>query len=93
MSQGSCPPNYGAVGDKLAAPNCVRRVPQSTVRRTMKTLRFCRLITFYPSFNFGGDGIDVKRTANALAGAPRTIGQLAELPGCAAAGPAQTTCA
>ncbi len=29
-------------------------------------LRFCLLTTFYPPFNFGGDGIDVQRTANAL---------------------------
>jgi hypothetical protein len=36
----------------------------------MKTLRFYRLTTFYPSFNFGGDGIDVKRTANALVRRP-----------------------
>jgi len=31
-------------------------------------LRFCFLTTFYPPFNFGGDGIDVQRTAQALAG-------------------------
>jgi glycosyltransferase involved in cell wall biosynthesis len=29
-------------------------------------LRFCLLTTFYPPFNFGGDGIDVERTARAL---------------------------
>ena len=29
-------------------------------------LRFCMLTTFYPPFNFGGDGIGVQRTANAL---------------------------
>ena len=29
-------------------------------------LRFCLLTTFYPPFNFGGDGIDVQRTARAL---------------------------
>jgi glycosyltransferase involved in cell wall biosynthesis len=28
--------------------------------------RFCLLTTFYPPFNFGGDGIDVQRTARAL---------------------------
>lgn len=30
-------------------------------------LKFCLLSTFYPPFNFGGDGIDVQRTARALA--------------------------
>jgi glycosyltransferase involved in cell wall biosynthesis len=30
-------------------------------------VRFCLLTTFYPPFNFGGDGIDVQRTARALA--------------------------
>lgn len=29
-------------------------------------MRFCLLTTFYPPFNFGGDGIDVQRTARAL---------------------------
>ena len=32
----------------------------------MSSLRFCLLTTFYPPFNFGGDGIDVQRTARAL---------------------------
>jgi glycosyltransferase involved in cell wall biosynthesis len=32
----------------------------------MRHLRFCMLTTFYPPFNFGGDGIDVQRTARAL---------------------------
>ena len=32
----------------------------------MTPLRFCLLTTFYPPFNFGGDGIDVQRTARAL---------------------------
>ena len=32
----------------------------------MRSLRFCLLTTFYPPFNFGGDGIDVQRTARAL---------------------------
>jgi glycosyltransferase involved in cell wall biosynthesis len=32
----------------------------------MSRLRFCMLTTFYPPFNFGGDGIDVQRTARAL---------------------------
>ena len=34
----------------------------------MESLRFCLLTTFYPPFNFGGDGIDVQRTARALVG-------------------------
>jgi glycosyltransferase involved in cell wall biosynthesis len=32
----------------------------------MSTLRFGLLTTFYPPYNFGGDGIDVQRTARAL---------------------------
>ncbi len=32
----------------------------------MSSLTFCFLTTFYPPFNFGGDGIDVQRTARAL---------------------------
>lgn len=32
----------------------------------MARLRFGLLTTFYPPFNFGGDGIDVQRTAHAL---------------------------
>lgn len=32
----------------------------------MRRLRFASLTTFYPPFNFGGDGIDVQRTARAL---------------------------
>lgn len=32
----------------------------------MERLRFGLLTTFYPPFNFGGDGIDVQRTARAL---------------------------
>jgi hypothetical protein len=32
----------------------------------MNPLRFCLLTTFYPPHNFGGDGIDVQRTARAL---------------------------
>ena len=32
----------------------------------MTSLRFCLLTTFYPPYNFGGDGIDVQRTARAL---------------------------
>ena len=33
----------------------------------MKRSRFCFLTTFYPPFNFGGDGIGVQRLARALA--------------------------
>ena len=32
----------------------------------MTSQKFCLLTTFYPPFNFGGDGIDVQRTARAL---------------------------
>jgi glycosyltransferase involved in cell wall biosynthesis len=31
-------------------------------------LRLCMVTTFYPPFNFGGDGVTVQRLANALAG-------------------------
>ena len=31
-----------------------------------RPLRFCLVTTFYPPFNFGGDGIDVERLARAL---------------------------
>ena len=31
-----------------------------------RPLRFCLLTTFYPPYNFGGDGIDVERLARAL---------------------------
>ena len=33
----------------------------------MTPLRFCHVTTFYPPHNFGGDGIDVQRLAQALA--------------------------
>ena len=33
----------------------------------MRTLRFCFVTTFYPPYNFGGDGIGVQRLARALA--------------------------
>ena len=33
----------------------------------MNSLRIGMFTTFYPPFNFGGDGIDVQRTATALA--------------------------
>lgn len=32
-----------------------------------ESLRFCMITTFYPPYNFGGDGICVQRLANALA--------------------------
>ena len=35
----------------------------------MSGLRFCFLTTFYPPFNFGGDGIGIQRLARGLAGA------------------------
>ena len=33
----------------------------------MRPLRFCHVTTFYPPYNFGGDGIDVQRLCHALA--------------------------
>ena len=33
----------------------------------MKLLKFCMVTTFYPPYNFGGDGVFVYRLANALA--------------------------
>lgn len=33
----------------------------------MRSLRFCMLTTFYPPYNFGGDGIAVRRLSRALA--------------------------
>src|SRR6187455_395612 len=35
--------------------------------RDAEGLRFCMLTTFYPPYNFGGDGIGVQRLARALA--------------------------
>ncbi len=32
-----------------------------------KPLKFCMVTTFYPPYNFGGDGIFVRRLSNALA--------------------------
>ena len=32
-----------------------------------RPLRFCMMTTFYPPYNFGGDGIFVQRLSNALA--------------------------
>ena len=39
----------------------------------MTPRRFCLLTTFYPPFNFGGDGIDVQRTARALVARGHTV--------------------
>jgi glycosyltransferase involved in cell wall biosynthesis len=38
-----------------------------TIVRMNRPLRFCMVTTFYPPFNFGGDGITVRRLANTLA--------------------------
>jgi glycosyltransferase involved in cell wall biosynthesis len=35
--------------------------------RSDRRLRFCMVTTFYPPYNFGGDGITVRRLANTLA--------------------------
>jgi glycosyltransferase involved in cell wall biosynthesis len=39
----------------------------------MKSLRFCMVTTFYPPFNFGGDGIGVQRLSRALARAGHEV--------------------
>jgi glycosyltransferase involved in cell wall biosynthesis len=39
----------------------------------MKKLKFCMVTTFYPPYNFGGDGIFVQRLVNALARRGHTI--------------------
>lgn len=39
----------------------------------MRPIRFCMLTTFYPPFNFGGDGIQVQRLAHALADAGHEV--------------------
>lgn len=40
-------------------------MPRSELRD--RRLRFCMVTTFYPPYNFGGDGITVRRLANTLA--------------------------
>jgi len=40
---------------------------------TQKPLRICMITTFYPPYNFGGDGIQVWRMTNALARAGHTV--------------------
>ena len=37
------------------------------------SLRFCLVTTFYPPYNFGGDGVFVQRLANALARRGHTV--------------------
>ena len=50
---------------RSCSPGPIRSVrPELSMRPT--GLKFCLLTTFYPPFNFGGDGIDVQRTARAL---------------------------
>jgi len=39
----------------------------------MKQLKFCMVTTFYPPYNFGGDGIFVERLVNALAQQGHTV--------------------
>lgn len=38
-----------------------------------KPLRFCMITTFYPPYNFGGDGVFVRRLANELARRGHTV--------------------
>lgn len=42
--------------------------PGPSAVSVMDRLRIASLTTFYPPYNFGGDGIDVQRTARVLAG-------------------------
>jgi glycosyltransferase involved in cell wall biosynthesis len=41
--------------------------PASADQPRMKPLRFCMVTTFYPPYNFGGDGLFVQHLSNALA--------------------------
>src|SRR5688572_7155892 len=36
-------------------------------------MKFCMITTFYPPYNFGGDGIQVQRLSNALARAGHNV--------------------
>ena len=40
---------------------------------TTRPLRFCMITTFYPPYNFGGDGIAIQRLANELADRGHTV--------------------
>ncbi len=42
----------------------------------MRGLRFCFLTTFYPPYNFGGDGIAIQRLARGLVGAGHRVSVL-----------------
>lgn len=51
----------------MAAANDVLGAPPEVRRAAPERLRFCLLTTFYPPYNFGGDGIFVQRQARELA--------------------------
>ncbi|HEY8723559.1 MAG TPA: hypothetical protein VIL92_06825, partial [Gaiellaceae bacterium] len=46
--------------------NPVLSGPPRRVSTSARRLRFCLLTTFYPPYNFGGDGIFVQRLAGEL---------------------------
>ena len=59
------PPDPG--GEDPAAPRGAERLRAEVHQGQGRRLRFCMLTTFYPPWNFGGDGIQVERLARALA--------------------------
>ena len=50
----------------MSAANPVLSGPPPRVSTPARRLRFCLLTTFYPPYNFGGDGIFVQRLAGEL---------------------------
>ena len=50
----------------MSAANPVLSGPPRRVSTSARRLRFCLLTTFYPPYNFGGDGIFVQRLAGEL---------------------------
>lgn len=50
----------------MSAANPVLSGPPRRVSTSARRLRFCLLTTFYPPYNFGGDGIFVQRLAGQL---------------------------
>jgi len=47
----------------------------------MRPLRFCMLTTFYPPYNFGGDGIGIQRFSQALARRGHSVTVLQDIDG------------
>jgi glycosyltransferase involved in cell wall biosynthesis len=56
----------GYVGPLAMAPGALA-VRQVARARAVAPLRICMVTTFYPPFNFGGDGIAIQRLSRALA--------------------------